>query len=114
MINVIFTIVLGVSTYQVTSSCKEIGGVYFSRDDSSPRTLNLCKDTLSNEVIEHELMHVCFHDHKHNFKTAKELKDHLDQEHSEDYTASVVAPCLVENREKLYKALEQYHVINLY
>lgn len=111
MLNVIFTIVLGINTYSVVNSCTDQGGVYFNKDDSENRVLSLCKDTISDQVIEHELLHICLHDHKHSFKTDKELNKHLvDDSYTEEYFASTVAPCLVANQDKLYTALERYHV----
>lgn len=115
MLSIIFTIVLGVNSYSVVNSCKDIAGVYFPKDDSKEtRVLSLCTDTISDEVIEHELLHICMHDHRHSYPTDKELHKHLvEEQYTEEYFASVVSPCLVENEDKLYEALKQ-HGINLH
>jgi hypothetical protein len=111
---ILFTIILGISSYQVIDNCKDIAGVYFSKDDSRSRVLSICRDTLTDQVIEHELEHICFHNHVHSFRTDEELNKHLAQQtYLEEQAIAIIAPCMVENRDKLYKALEKYENIHL-
>lgn len=115
MLQILFTIVLGLNAYQVIDNCSDQGGVYFSKDDSKEnRVLSLCLDTVSDQVVEHELLHICLHQHQHAYATDKELNQHLtDEQYSEEYFASVVAPCLLENQDKLFLALEAHHVLSI-
>jgi antirestriction protein ArdC len=65
----------------------------------------------NRQIIEHELVHICMHDHPHNYKTEKDLQQHLyTQKYDEETIAITLAPCLVTNRYKLSKALEQHNV----
>jgi Zn-dependent peptidase ImmA (M78 family) len=117
MFAILFTIVLSGIPYHVTGSCKELGGTYFPKDDSKEvRVLNVCSaygPEQTKQIVEHELLHICMHGHKHAYTTQEELDVHLQvQKYSEEYFANQVAPCLIDNKDKLFTALEK-HGVNL-
>ena len=65
----------------------------------------------NREIVEHELLHACMHDHVHSFTTDKELHKHLnEQAYTEEQLVSTLAPCISANRDKLIDALEEHHV----
>lgn len=44
----------------------------------------------------HERLHACMHDHEHNYKTAKELSQHLkDQTYTEEEIVTILTPCML-------------------
>lgn len=114
MIGLLFTIVLGSQTYNIVKDCKDMAHVYYPVNDSKEnRTLSICFDygpIENRQLLKHELLHICMHDHKHNFSTKEEMDKHLhNQMYTEEYFATVVAPCLIDNEEKLVRALGDHH-----
>jgi hypothetical protein len=94
-------ITIGLYVYLLTSNCVDFGDVsYPVKDNSSTiRIINVCKDYGSEqtqEVFTHELIHACLHDHKHDFKTEKELEDHLAtvEQQPEEALVSSLAACM--------------------
>ena|ERR1700761_2488673 len=114
MLIFLFTIVLGGMNYNVVSSCKDLGGTYFPKDDSKQvRVLSICSQygpDQTRQVVEHELLHICMHQHIHRFVTQQQLDSHLHVQYSEEAFADLVSPCLIEDQEKLFAALRDHHV----
>lgn len=113
MISILFTIILGMNSYTVINSCIDMGGVNFPADDAQHnRVLSVCviDPDQTHQIVEHELLHICAHDHRHAFSSKEELRAHLDEPQTEEYFATVIAPCLVVNYDKLYKAFQDHNV----
>jgi len=98
---VLFITSLGIR-YDIRKDCSTTyGTIYFPLNDSSPRILTLCNT--SDDVLEHELVHICFHNHPHNYPNLAVLNKHLKDTYNEETAVEVIAPCLVENRKNFYK-----------
>jgi hypothetical protein len=115
MLTILFTLVLGMNTYAISDNCNKLGAVYFPKDDAKEvRVISVCTKygaEQNREIVEHELLHACMHDHVHSFTTDAELYKHLnEQAYTEEQLASTLAPCISANRDKLIDALEEHHV----
>lgn len=99
---ILFVTSLG-TKYEITKDCTHtFGTVNFpTRDADSPRIMKLCNTT--DVVLEHELLHICMHDHPHNFANYGELSEHILAQYSEEEAVELLTPCMVDNRENFYK-----------
>lgn len=111
---ILFSLVLGGIHYDVVKDCKDLGHTYFPLDDSKEhRRLYLCTcyPDETKEVVTHELLHICTHPHMHRFKIPEEMNEHLHVKmYTEEEFVSLVAPCVVDDEDKLFSALRAYHV----
>lgn len=114
MLSILFSIMLGSMHYTVARDCNELGHTYFPLVDSREnRILYICDKYpgQTKQIVEHELLHICMHDHLHSYTTPEELDKHLHQQtYSEEYVATIIAPCLIENHDKLFTALRRHGV----
>lgn len=116
MIGLLLTVVLSGNTYTIVKDCAELAKVYFPLDDTKEnRILYVCPDYPGQmkQLEMHELLHICMHAHQHAYRTQEEMDKHLhEQKYSEEYFATIVSPCIIENKDKLSKALELNSVNN--
>jgi len=91
-----------------------MGGVYFPIDDSKEsRVLSVCvlDPDQTTQIINHELIHICAHNHKHYFETREERAQHLVKDkYTEEEFAALIGPCLTANQDKLFDAFEAHNV----
>lgn len=103
-------LLIGGIHYRVMTSCNDMGSVGFPRDDRvSPRVIKVCLEVDENQrrlVAEHELHHICYHNHEHNFATQQELDEHLNHKYTEEQSVDILSQCVVENRSAVYNVFE--------
>lgn len=116
MLAILFTIVLGSQTYNVVKDCKDMAHIHYPLDDSTEnRTLFVCTDysDQTKQLVEHELLHACMHNHVHAYKTPQELDKHLHQQvYNEEQLVITLAPCLIDNEQKLFRALVKHEYLS--
>lgn len=83
-----------------------MGAVGFPINDNlRTRTISVCKEVDAPQrklVAEHELMHICYHNHVHVFQTNAELSEHLSHRYSEEDSIEIVSQCMIDNRSTVY------------
>jgi hypothetical protein len=101
-------LLIGGFRYAVITNCNDMGSVMFPLDDrKSDRFIAVCRDVDVNQrrlAAEHELHHICYHNHEHTFATKAELDEHLNHRFTEEESIEIVTPCIVDNRAIVYKA----------
>jgi len=93
------TVYIGSYAYAVVYSPSTLGKTSYPLDDDFGHRYITMPENMDTQVPmswEHEKIHACMHDHAHHFKTAAELKDHLEKQmYSEEEVATILAPCLL-------------------
>lgn len=101
-------LLIGSFKYGVIHNCNNMGAVSFPPNDkSSDRFLYVCMDVDVNQrrlAAEHELHHICYHNHEHNFATKAELDNHINHRFTEEESVEIVSQCVVDNRTQVYGA----------
>jgi hypothetical protein len=93
---------IGEFRYVFVYTDRTLGEVLFPPDDKdSLRYLRLPIDPAQRELsLQHEIIHACIHNHRHNFKTKEELDKHIDRKwdfSDEENLATVLGLCLAES-----------------
>lgn len=103
-------LLIGSFQYQVVNDCKDFGAVGFPANDLvSRRTISACLTVNAYQrrlAAEHELHHICYHNHEHLFVTKLELQEHINHKFTEEESIEIVTQCIIDNRKKVYDVFE--------
>ncbi len=95
-------ITIGFYVYLLVAGCSNSSVSYPLVDNGTQdRVITVCTDyglDQTKEIEMHEIVHACVHNHEHNFKTKKDLANHLRviPEQSEEIFTTDTAHCILE------------------
>ena len=96
---------IGKFSYEVNYSLT-LGEVKFPiDDDKGKRIVELPYDLQQRKFsLAHEVVHACFHNHEHHFRTKAELQKHIDDFSygNEESVAAIVGLCIAESEDELF------------